>query len=270
MTAEVPVATLNARRYAETFAVFVSRSFEYPAMIRRLVDVAESLPDNFLCLDIGAGTGMVVRDWLAQTRRKPGRYFAIEPNPAHTSELRVSLSELGIDCELDEAAFDTDYVIPGTFDLVLFSHSLYWMAEPIACVALARQSLKPNGKIIAFLQGPFGDHPMYRLFNPYFKRDRPPGPDHAFSSAELVIGLRANGIAATVEFDPTPHDLTRLFDAGNEAERDQYLSFCLQIEFKDLDEPWKSDIVAYLQAACFERDERLLWLAPNATVTITR
>jgi SAM-dependent methyltransferase len=270
MTAEVPVTTLNARRYAETFAVFVSRSFEYSAMIRRLVDVAETLPDEFSCLDIGAGTGMVVRDWLAQTRRKPGRYFAIEPNPAHTSELRVRLSELGIETELDEAAFDADYPIPGAFDLVLFSHSLYWMAEPIACVALARQSLKPNGKIVAFLQGPFGDHPMYRLFNPYFKRDRPPGPDHAFSSAELVIGLRANDITAVVEFDPTPHDLTRLFDTGNEAERDEYLSFCLQIEFKDLDEPWKSDIVAYLQAACVERDERLLWLAPNATVTITR
>ena len=267
---KTPVTSLNAQRYAETFAVFVSRSHEYPAMIQRLLDVAETLPPNFSCLDIGAGTGMVVRDWLAQTRRKPGRYFAIEPNPVHTSELAQSLPDLGIDAALDEADFHPDYAIPGRFDLVLFSHSLYWMAHPVACVRHAGDALAPGGKILAFLQGPFGDHPMYHLFNPHFDRDRPPGPNHGFSSAELVVGLREQGIEPSVVFDPTPHDLTGLFDRGNEAERDEYLSFCLQIEFKDLGEPWKSDVLAYTQAACFHQDGRLHWLAPNATVTVSR
>ncbi|MEM7399599.1 MAG: class I SAM-dependent methyltransferase [Pseudomonadota bacterium] len=269
MTTNTPVTSLNAQRYAETFAVFVSRSHEYPAMIQRLVDVAETLPPEFSCLDIGAGTGMVVRDWLTRTRRRPGLYFAIEPNPTHTSALRQSLSQLSVDAELDEADFHPDYAISGTYDLVLFSHSLYWMPDPVACVRHARNALKPDGKIIAFLQGPFGDHPMYHLFNPHFERDRPPGPNHGFSSAELVVGLRRQGIEPSVAYDPTPHDLTGLFDRGNEAERDEYLSFCLQIEFKNLHEPWKSDVLAYVQAACFTHEGRLHWLAPNATVTIS-
>ena len=35
---KTPVTSLNAQRYAETFAVFVSRSHEYPAMIQRLLE----------------------------------------------------------------------------------------------------------------------------------------------------------------------------------------------------------------------------------------
>ena len=268
MPIRTPVTTLDAHRYAQTFAVFVARSHQYPAMIGRLVEFADSLPDGFACLDIGAGTGMVVRDWLAAGGRGPGRYLAIEPNPAHASELRHTLISVGVNGEVHEASFDSSYAIPGRFDLVLFSHSLYWVEEPVGCVRRACEVLTSDGHVVAFLQGPFGIHPLYRLFNPFFERDRPPGPNHGFSSAELVAGLRQAGIYPIVEFDPTSLDLTGLFDAGNEAQRDEYLSFCLQIEFAALGEPLKSDVVDYLRAACVEEDSRLLWYEPTATVAI--
>ena len=268
MPIRTPVTTLDAHRYAQAFAVFVARSNQYPAMIGRLAGFADQLPDGFACLDVGAGTGMVVRDWLGSGGRRPGRYLAIEPNAAHATELRQTLRSLRLNAEVHEVEFDSGFAIPSLFDLVLFSHSLYWVAEPVGCVLRACEVLTSDGHVVAFLQGPFGIHPLYRLFNPFFERDRPPGPNHGFSSAELVAGLREAGIYPTVEFDRTALDLSGLFDAGNEAERNEYLSFCLQIEFAALAEPLKSDVVAYLRAACVEKEGRLFWYEPTATVSL--
>lgn len=269
MPAKTRVTTLNSRRYAETFAAFVSRSFEYPAITKRLARIAEALPDRFSCLDIGAGTGTVLRDWVMELGRKPGRYLAVEPNPAHASSLRANLDAIGIDANVDETGFFPGYPIPGTFDFVVFSHSLYWTPDPVACMRHASRACMPGGKVVAILQGPFGVYSMYRLFNPFFERDCPPGPDHGFSSTELVAGLREQGIDAKVTFDSTYFDLTGLLDPGNEAERDEYLSFCLQIEFKDLQEPLKWDVLAYIEAASVAQNGRLNWYEPNATVLVT-
>ena len=90
---------------------------------------------------------------------------------------------------------------------------------------------------------------MYRLFNPLLARDRPVGPDHGFSSHELIVGLRAAGLEPSATYDPTPLDLTGLFDEGAQHERDEFVSFCMQIEFAELGEPLKSDILDYLRAA---------------------
>ena len=268
MGARTPARTLDEERYAQAFSVLVSRSEEYPAMIDRLVAVASALPEGFVCFDVGAGPGKVLREWVDRRANRPGRYAAVEPNHDYVRALRAVLAELGIDGSVDEAAFHSAYPIPGRFDLVLFSHSLYWMADPVGCVQHAREALSPGGCVLAFLQGPFGVHSMYRVFDPLFERDRPPGPNHGFSSAELVSGLRDAGLAPEVVFDPTPFDLTGLFDAENDRERDEFLSFCLQVEFSELHEPVRTDVLAYLRAACVEQDGRLLWYEPTATVVV--
>ena len=268
MSARTPVRTLDEQRYAQTFSVLVSRSEEYPAMVDRLVAVAATLPEGFACFDVGAGPGKVMREWVERGGNRPGRYAAVEPNADYVEALRSAFAELGIDGRVDEAAFHSAYPIPGRFDLVLFSHSLYWMADPVDCVRHACEALSPGGCVLTFVQGPFGVHAMYRLFDPLFERDRPPGPNHGFSSAELISGLRAAGLAPEVVFDPTPFDLTGLFDAENDREREEFLSFCLQIEFSELHEPVRTDVLDYVRAACVEQDGRLLWFEPTATVVV--
>lgn len=270
MIDRIPVRTLDASRYAQTFAVFVARSFEYPAMTDRLVGVAADLPDGFACLDIGAGTGKVIGDWLAAGGRRPGRYVAIEPNPDHVTALRETVAACDIEADVIVEPFHHGFAIEGEYDLALFSHSVYWLGDPAACVRRAYDALRPGGWVVVFVQGPFGVHPMARLYEPLFERDRPRGPNHELSSHELVRDLRAAGLDPRVDFDPTPLDLTGLFDAGAERERDEFISFCLQIEFAELAEPIKSDVIAYLRAACVEEAQRLLWYEPNATVWLRR
>lgn len=264
-----PARTLDARRYAETFAVFVARSHEYPAMLDRLVEAADGLPDGFACLDVGAGTGMVVRDWMARGGRRPGRYVAVEPSPMHAGPLRETVATLGIaQTDVLDRPFDARFPIPGRFDLVVFSHSLYWIPAPAACVRRAHDALNDGGTVLAFLQSPMGVHPLFKLFDPLLERDRPNACDHALSSHELTLALRDEGLAPRVDLDPTVHDLTGLFDAGNERERDDFLSFCLQAEVGELGEPLESDLVAYLRAACVEQNGRLHWPQPTAAVWV--
>ena len=266
----IRVETLDQKRYDETFAVFVSRSEEYPAIVDRLVELGAQLGKEFRCLDIGAGTGKVVGDWVAQSGRRPERYVAIEPSPTHADALRAVCSKLDLDAQVFEAGFDPQYTIPGEFDLVLFSHSLYWMPDAVGCVQHALESVSPGGVVVVFLQGPFAVHSMYHLFNPLFERDKPPGTNQGFSSAELVEDARSAGLSPELILDPTPLDLTGLFDPGNERERDDFISFCLQIEFGKIDPQTQVDVLQYLRAACLERDGRTLWHAPNATVILSR
>ena len=52
---KVSVQSLNERRYAETFSVFLEHSREYPLMIDHLTDVMRRLPSGLKMVDIGAG-----------------------------------------------------------------------------------------------------------------------------------------------------------------------------------------------------------------------
>lgn len=266
----VAVRTLNAERYAQTFAVFVKRSHEYPVMIRRLLQVTDTLPHGYIFLDVGAGTGKVITEWLAQGGQKPGHYLAVEPNPLHAQELRDTCKLLGVEATVDQESFDEHYPIDTGLDFALFSHCLYWPTHPGACVAHAFNALNAGGQLMAFLQGPYAIHSLYHLFESEFDRDQPSGPHHGFSSAELLRHLRAIDLDAEVILDPTPHDLTGLFEPGNERELNEYLSFCLQIEFSELEGILRNDILAYLTAALVEQGGRQLWYAPNATVTLQK
>jgi SAM-dependent methyltransferase len=214
---------------------------------------------------------MVVRDWLARGGRRPGRYVAVEPSPVHVASLRQTVAALQIeDVDVLDRPFDAGFPIPGAFDLVVFSHSLYWIPEPAACVRHAAGALAPGGAVLAFLQSPMGVHPLFTLFDPLLARDRPNPCDHALSSHELTLALRDLGLAPRVDLDPTVHDLSGLFDAGNERERDDFLSFCLQAEVGPLPDPLKSDLVAYLRAACVVQGDRLHWPQPTAAVWVRR
>ena len=113
MTALFPAKSLDSARYAQTFAVFISRSHEYPAMLDRLAVATSDLRNGFACLDVGAGDGMMIRDWLARGGNRPGRYVAIEPIAVHASALRQTLSAIDIPSEVSEAPLHPEFAISG-------------------------------------------------------------------------------------------------------------------------------------------------------------
>ncbi len=260
--------SLNPQRYTETFEVFVNRSHEYDAVIDQLVKVTGSCPPNYSCLDIGAGTGKVILDWQSRGTPLPQRYVAIEPFADHIRSLRDTLTNLEVESELIEAKFNPDFRITERFDLIVLSHSCYWLTHPIQCLLNAHQQLNQDGKLIAILQSPIGGYPFFKLFNPYLDRDAPIGPDHAFSSFELANGLREAGLDPIINIESSWMDLTGLFTEDATRERDEFISFLLQVEFSKISEPLKSDAVTYLRGACIEIDSKLVWHHPTASVQL--
>jgi SAM-dependent methyltransferase len=266
-----PLPSLDARRYAETFAVFLQRSLEYDLMtaeIERVISTRVRGPIRML--DIGAGTGCVIAD-LAQ---RPGLafagYAAFEPNPSHAQVLQTLLTKLPFSAQLQTRGFDEDVQIEGQHDFVLFSHSLYWMRDPAAAMLHAAASLAPGGVAMALIQGPYGAHAMFHLFEDQYLRLSPMLQNNRISSHELVAGLLRRGVEPEVRILKTPVDLTGLFDAGQDHELGEFMSFLLQLEYRDLPHRLQRDIAQYVEGGCVETDGRLLWYLPNASVVISR
>ena len=150
---KIAVPSLNMRRYAETFAVFVEHSLEYSQMLDELVRVTRKyLRDGFRLVDIGAGTGLLIRSWFERAGSiRPGRYVAFEPNPQHVEHLLATVAELGVDHDIQARPFTLDTPLSKEFDLVLFSHSLYWMPDPALHMLHSASALLSGGVALAFL-----------------------------------------------------------------------------------------------------------------------
>ena len=267
----IPLPSLDARRYAETFAVFLRRSLEYDLMAAEIERVIRTrLQGAIRMLDIGAGTGCVIASLVQRPGLAFAAYAAFEPNPSHVAVLRTVLADLPFPTRLQARGFGENVEIEGTHDFVLFSHSLYWMPDPAAAMLHAASSLAPGGVAMALIQGPYGAHALFHLFEDQYQRLTPMLQNNRISSHELVAGLRCRGLEPEVRMLRTPVDLTGLFDAGHEHELGEFMSFLLQLEYRDLPVRLQRDIAQTVEGGCVEADDRLLWYLPNASVVISR
>ena len=267
----IPLPSLDARRYAETFAVFLNRSLEYDLIAAEIERVIRTrLRGSIRMLDIGAGTGCVIASLVQRPGLVFAAYAAFEPNPAHVEALRTVLANLPFPTRLQARGFGEDVEIEGTHDFALFSHSLYWMPDPAAAMLHAADSLAPGGVAMALIQGPYAAHALFHLFEDQYQRLTPMLQNNRISSHELVAGLRGRGLEPEVRILKTPVDLTGLFDAGHEHELGEFMSFLLQLEYRDLPDRLQRDIAQYVEGGCVEADDRLLWYLPNASVVISR
>lgn len=266
---KIRIPSLEAGRYADTFAVFVRHSLEYPQMLDELVRLAcERLPEDFRLLDVGAGTGMVIRDWIRLSGVRPARYTAFEPNPSHLESLTGTLEAVGLAHEIEAAPFSNATPLSGDYDMALFSHSLYWMNDPAAALLHAASALAPGGLALAFIGGPYGLYGLFTLFEPYLERTTPMLQDNTMSSHELIQGLRRYGLEPEVRFLPTPLDLSGLFERQSRSELNEFLSFCLQLEFSHLPEWLQSDVIRQIQGGCVPQDGCQYWYQPTAVVVV--
>ena len=82
-------------------------------------------------LDIGAGTGHLIKALSDESSVRIGSYTAFEPNPSHIESLKKTLVDLNFEnYDVYTEPFSPDTSLATRFDFVLFSHSLYWMPEP--------------------------------------------------------------------------------------------------------------------------------------------
>ena len=150
---------------------------------------------------------------------------------------------------------------------MLFSHSLYGMSDPVGAFLHGASCLKAGGLGLPYLQGPYGDYAMQRLFAPQFDRDTP-SLENGMSSHELVNGLLERGVNPSCHCLPSTIDMTGLFDPAQRGQLSEFLSFCLLVECESIPHPLLNEIVQYLHGACIEIEGKLLWHVPTLAITI--
>lgn len=219
-------------------------------------------------LDVGAGTGMVLEDWMHAVQIRPSRYVGIEPIEVHAVALAEAIDRLKITGEVDQNAYSLDHPVQGPFDLALFSHSAYWLTDAAGCIGKAVDQLSEDGVALAFLQSPIGIYNLFRLFDPLFARDDPSGPNQGFSSHELINSLRKSGYELEYEYIPSGFDLTLPFQANHMESLNEILSFALQVEFSELTDAVQKDVIEYLRAVCTHEEGRIFWNEPTAAVQV--
>lgn len=267
--ANIAVTTLTELRYAQTFEVFLRRSREYPLIVDHLSEIAKKRQTIHL-LDVGAGTGEPIKGLLNKTTVEVDFYLAIEPNQNHAKILKKRMNAHGLrSFDVLSKTFDSELELSRSFDISLFCHSLYGMSDPADCFLHSLNFLKPGGLSLAYIQGPHGPYSLYRFFNRQFMRDVP-SPENGMSSHELVMALRAKGMMPTTETLPTSIDMTGLFEPQNRAELEEFVSFCLLVEFNELPASNQLDIIEFMHSGCVSMSSGLIWHAPTIAVSLTR
>lgn len=112
--------------YIKSFEVFGQYSEEYGYQLEHLLALEDNLMEGFSILDIGAGTGFFIRDFLERCGIEAYHYTAIEPSNDHVNELKKNLDGVSLELDVYNNVFTTETVLERKFDLIIMSNSLYW------------------------------------------------------------------------------------------------------------------------------------------------
>jgi len=153
----------------------------------------------FPYLDIGAGTGFFLRDFIENLELKPAHYTGIEPSPVHYKNLKENFRELSMDQNLIEDIFTPQTHLKREYDLIILSHSLYWfIPDPEHYLLNMVNHLKNGGVAVMYLQTPFtASNILNLLFNDILPA--PGVPNHRLTSWKIMDILEKNGIRYQVK-----------------------------------------------------------------------
>lgn len=120
--------------------------------------INQHFPNTGKLLEIGSGYG-----YLCDFFQKSGWHVTgIEPNKALSIYAQKFLKLNSLPCELEEATFPNE-----SFDIILMMHVIEHLSDPMTCMKLVREKLKPEGMFI--LETPRYDTLTYKLLK---KRER--------------------------------------------------------------------------------------------------
>jgi len=224
------------------------------------------LKSPFAVLSVGAGNGDFDRRFvpILQARLKNLEYVLVEPNTALCRQLRENLAGQagdGVRWEIDPVGFE-DFAVRRPFDLVHFTHCLYYIPDRQGTIDLALQALGPDGLVLIFHQTPWGIDQVQQRF---LKRVK--GSDQEmFCSRDIQLILERRQIPFHQEVLESHIDVTDCFQPGS-AEGEALLSFFLESDVRGLNPDLKQEVLEYLDELSYLQGERRLLYHPVAVFT---
>jgi histamine N-methyltransferase len=275
---EVEVTAVASRRapplspeaYAYCFVTFRKHSTEWLSMLRwgqeRLVS---HLPvkSPFTVLSVGAGNGDF--DWrfipILQTQLKNLEYVMVEPNEALSQGLRERIHRhpfTGVRFEIAPLSFEA-FAIRRPFDLIHFTHCLYYLPDRDAAIGHALQAIGTHGQVLIFHQTRWGIDQVQQRF---IKRVK--GSDQEmFTSQDIQKILESQRIPYRLEVVESHINISECFRPGSQ-EGEALLSFFLECDLRHLDPSIKQEIVDYLYELSYLHEDRRLLHHPVAIFTL--
>lgn len=146
---------MDEARFLETHTVYEGLSDQRQRIIDELCERIDPRPpvDRPLrVLGVGCGGGdvdvAVARSLAAEVDELV--YVGVDPNPSQCAAIERFFAESdipGVRLEVEVETFE-DLVTSGSFDVVHFVHSLYYMPDPAVALARARRMLAPGGELV--------------------------------------------------------------------------------------------------------------------------
>jgi SAM-dependent methyltransferase len=261
---------LSMEAYAHCFLTFRKHSTEWLAMLRWSQEhLLPRLPvkSPFAVLSVGAGNGDFDRRFvpIIHSRLKNLEYTMVEPNEALCRQLRERLAghaDDGVRFEIDSFGFE-DFVIRRPFDLVHFTHSLYYIPDRQAAIDHALQAIGQDGLVLIFHQTPWGIDQVQQRFLKRVKGD----DQEMICSREIQEILDRRGMPYSLEILESHINVSECFRPGS-AEGEALLSFFLESDVRALDPALKHEVVEYLYDLSYPREDRRLLHHPVAVFSL--
>ena len=281
------VPPLTVEGYAKAFTRFMSQSNQYD--IRAGIARDFILKNNFdkepvHMFSIGAGTGIFEKIMVQEQGLKLEYIYAIEPNPDMVPILETELKSLGAEYDIDtsffskEFEFDEKYGGP-LFDVILLSHALYPVEDPLEAVSHAVKFLKPHGKILIFHQGEAVNKELYTyLINrsdpKIFSSSLNSNGDHTLTAQKITSYIRDKHPELIISvLDYHTYLNVNAFvrgegESGIDDDTDM-VSFLLRAEYQCLSKEARGDVFEIVKRNCDVVDGKYLLRMLCARVVVS-
>lgn len=125
--------------------------------------------------------------------------------------------------------------------MILMSHSMYCMDNPIPVIIKAISFLKSKGSLVIFSQTDVGGYELYAHMKEQVDMARPIN-DHFVTSASISEALFNNAIKHELQVGPSQLDVTDFIEKRDTPTANDVVTFLLQTDYAVLAEDLQKDI----------------------------
>ncbi|MET4693300.1 methyltransferase domain-containing protein [Endozoicomonas lisbonensis] len=257
---------LTKQRYAETFQLVHSLSHEYESMISAMVELLTGYDSGtFSLLDIGPAKGIFTRNFLLRAKAKPGFYAAFEPNADHFHYLHDNVRQFTDRLELSSESFTPETVLQPRWDIILMSHSIYWLQPARQHIKAAMKGLNESGILVMFVQLPSALHLLHHPFKAILPANASPLNQH-YCTIDLMNDLKELGLHVEETLLPGYLDLTEIW--GSEKDLLEFGCFMLSTELSQQPNAVQQKLLYCIRANTLQLKGKKLFNQPSSLVII--
>lgn len=263
---------LSDEAYARCFREFRRDCKEWRAMLGWTQDrLLKNLPakERLAVLSVGSGNGDFDFRFIKILLKKIKtlEYVMVEPNEVHCRLLRERFVDEvfpQVNFGIDPIPFE-EFAIPRPFDLVLFTHCLYYIQDRRRAILHAMETIEDDGLVLIFHQTPLGIHQVQQEF---LKRVKD-YDDEMFNSRDIQDLLDSLEIPYRLEVLDSFLDVTDCFNTNSQRGAN-LLCFFLESDVRQLNPRVRWEIMDYIKDLTIYDNGRLFLRQPVAIFSLTK